>query len=104
MHNLATKKSHELINHPFAFSAIRRRHRALHAMAEMLPEQITFDARERCPRGFDLCRDVDAVPIVLNHLRYATHLAFDPLQRRQRLLRCNLIHKHLLKALDLIPY
>ena len=58
----------------------------MHAMMQMLPQQIGLDARQSCAHCLDLGDDVDAIPVVLDHFRDAANLAFDALQGGGRLL------------------
>jgi hypothetical protein len=46
-------------------------------MRDVLTQDFLLDPAQRSPDRSDLCDDVDAVAILLDHAGNSTHLAFD---------------------------
>src|SRR5579864_6962803 len=66
--------------------AAPRADRLGHTVLGVVGEQLEGDALECCPRRVDLGQDVDAIPILLNHLLDASHLTLDAPESRFDLL------------------
>ncbi|KAG5721636.1 hypothetical protein E4T56_gene19821, partial [Termitomyces sp. T112] len=54
--------------------------RVFHAMGYMILKNLFFDSAKRGADGGDLGDDVDAVPVLVDHLREPANLAFDPVK------------------------
>src|SRR6516162_7540260 len=54
--------------------------RVLHAVSYVIPQDFLLDAAKCRPHSGNLGDDVDAIPILVDHLRESTNLAFDPVQ------------------------
>ena len=60
------------------FGGIAADDRLLHAMGEMIGENDLLHLGQGGAGGADLGHDVEAVAILLHHLRDTAHLAFNP--------------------------
>lgn len=54
--------------------------RVFDAMVEMVLQEVRFHARERGANGAQLREDIEAIALVLDHLRDTAHLPFDAAQ------------------------
>src|SRR6516165_10664124 len=54
--------------------------RVLHAVGYVIPEDFLLDAAKCGPHSGNLGDDVDAIPVLVDHLREPTNLAFDAVQ------------------------
>ena len=82
---LATKHADQLLNDLFLFRSILRVHRAVNAVTQMLAQQIALNARQRRARSLDLRDYINAIPVLFDHLRNATNLAFNTVEVFQNL-------------------
>lgn len=80
---LPAKYSHKLLNDLLPLSRVLRVHRAVNAMAEVLAQEIAFNAGESRARRLDLRHNVDAIPVGLNHLGDTADLTLDPIEALQ---------------------
>ncbi len=80
--SLATEYPDQFLDDPLPGRGLLRGHCLMHAMGQVLTEQIGLDARQRCTHRLDLGDDIDAIAIILDHLADAAHLALDALERR----------------------
>lgn len=80
--SLATEYADQFFDDPLPGRGVFRGHCLMHAMGQVLAEQIGLDARQRCTHRLDLGDDIDAIAIVLDHFADAAHLALDALERR----------------------
>src|SRR5215471_15776353 len=51
--------------------------RVFHAMGDVITQNFFLDAAERGAHSRNLCDEVDAIAVFVDHLREAAHLAFD---------------------------
>src|SRR5215475_1844137 len=51
--------------------------RVFHAMGDVIAQNFFLDAAERGAHSRNLCDEVDAIAVFVDHLREAAHLAFD---------------------------
>src|SRR5262249_54124049 len=71
---------HELLNLAMLVFRVTAQHGLLHALADLLAQQLLLDALEGRAHGGDLGDDVDAVATLLDHAREAAHLPLDAAQ------------------------
>src|SRR6266545_7107569 len=71
---------HQLFNFSALISLTARGNRTLHAMCDVVAQDLLFHTSERCAHRRNLRDDVDAIAILVDHPRDAAHLALDPAQ------------------------
>ena len=52
----------------------------LDAVCNVIVQHFLFDSAEGCSHGGDLCHDIDAIAIFLDHAGKTTHLALDAVE------------------------
>jgi hypothetical protein len=71
---------HELFDLLPLLGLVARSDGVLNAMGDVIAQDLLFEPPEGGANGGNLRHDIDAVAILLDHARDATHLAFDPIQ------------------------
>jgi P-type Cu+ transporter len=75
---------HQLFNLAALLGFVPRAYRVLHTVTHMVLEDFFLQPPQRSTRRRDLRDDIDAIPILFDHARDATHLSFDPVQSLRR--------------------
>jgi hypothetical protein len=71
---------HELFDLSALIGLVAGGNRSLHAMGNVVAQDLLFHASERGADGGNLRHDVDAIPIVIDHARDPAHLTLDSAQ------------------------
>ena len=74
----ATHHVHQLGDLATLLDLVARGDRAFDAVGDVIAQDFLLGAAQRRTHGRDLRDDVDAVAVLLDHLREATNLALDP--------------------------
>jgi hypothetical protein len=74
---------HELGDHPALPCAVATVDRMLDAMGNVIAKDLLLDPPKGRTRRRNLCDDVDAIAVLIDHAREAANLSLDPFEASQ---------------------